>query len=420
MRERIKVFITVFNRFTWLIPLLEDFKKAGCDPVLIDNNSTYPPLLEWYKKCEYPVHFLGKNHLAWAFFTTELYSLYPDRYFLISDSDMDISLVPSDFVGVLFRGLENSSGRVWKCALGYELNDLPLNEVTWSARMANDAQEYNKDEQGFSHCATDLGIALYDRTRRGSNPTREPDWYDSLRAPRPYYCRHLDWYMTPETLRDEDRYYLKEARYFSYLALMNEKMNPFPIRNQWGYSQKTLMELFQEGGEARYHTDKQTQHSYLPVYDKLFEPWKEKRCKVFECGFASGGSLKLWEDYFDHAEILGIDIIGDMMKEVMGVRTSKRVRTVKWNLKDLDVTFFNAFGFIPDIAIDDSSHLLDDQFLFVLRMWDIVNPGGLIIVEDVLRENKDEFLRLGYPYEVVDLSDERPGQGDNILIIYRK
>ena len=420
MNERIKVFITVFNRFAWLIPLLEDFKKAGCDPILIDNNSTYPPLLDWYKTCSLPVHFLGKNHLAWAFFTTELYKLYDDRYFIISDSDMDISKVPDDFVDVLFRGLENSGGRIWKCALGYELDDLPVNAVTQAAYSANIAQESNRNEQGYSRCATDLGIALYDRSRRGSNPTRESDWYDSLRAPRPYYCRHLDWYMTPETLRDEDRYYLKEARYFSYLALMNEKMNPFPIRNQWGYSQKTLMELFQEGGEARYHTDKQTQHSYLPIYDKLFMPWKEKDCKVFECGFASGGFLKLMEDYFDKAEILGIDKIGDLMKEVMGVNTSKRVRTVKLELKELNKGFFESLEFIPDIAIDDSSHVIEDQLTFVNVMWDIVKPGGLIIIEDVLKTNVNEFLRLGLQYEVVDLSDDRPGQLDNILIIFKR
>jgi len=237
----IKVFITVFNRFTWLIPLLEDFKKAGCDPVLIDNNSTYPPMLKWLKTCEYPVHFLGKNHLAWAFFTTELYTLYDDRYFIISDSDMDISKVPSDFVSVLYEGLQSATGRIWKCALGYELGDLPDNSVTEIAIHANMAQESNKNAFGYSHCATDLGIALYDRTRRSDKPTREPDWYESLRAPRPYYARHLDWYMTPETLREEDVYYLEEARYYSYLAMMNKTLNPNPIHNRFDYKPEIIV-----------------------------------------------------------------------------------------------------------------------------------------------------------------------------------
>ena len=230
-----KVFITVFNRFTWMLPLLEDFKKAGLEPILIDNHSTYPPLLEWYKHCEYPVHFLPKNHLAWAFFTTELYKLYDnERYFIISDSDMDISKVPLDWPQVLFEALQRADDPIWKAALGYEIGDLPQNEMTDMAIRANWAQNSNPDSFGFTECATDLGIAMYDRLRRSPTPNKEENWYASVRAPKPYYCRHLDWYMTSETLREEDIYYLKEARYYSYLCLMNSgSQNPIANLHQY-------------------------------------------------------------------------------------------------------------------------------------------------------------------------------------------
>jgi hypothetical protein len=65
------VFVTIWNRYTWAIPLLADFKKAGLTPIIIDNNSTYPPLLEWYEKeCPYKVIRRKNNDGAWAFFIT--------------------------------------------------------------------------------------------------------------------------------------------------------------------------------------------------------------------------------------------------------------------------------------------------------------------------------------------------------------
>jgi hypothetical protein len=229
---RIKVFVTMFNRFTWALPLLRDFERAGCEVILIDNNSTYPPLLEWYKTCPYKVHRMDKNHLAWAFFTTELYQQYiEDRYFIISDSDMDISRVPTDFVDVLFKALESANAPVWKAALPYDIYDLPDNEYTKVAVGANSGQFEYPNEQGYFKCDTDLGIALYDRSRRGDNPTKELNWYASVRLPRPYMCRHLDWYLTEETLREEDRYYFEQAMYYSYGCLWNDKINKHPVKN---------------------------------------------------------------------------------------------------------------------------------------------------------------------------------------------
>lgn len=227
-----KVFITVFNRFSWLIPLAKDFEKARLEVVLIDNASTYPPLLEWYKTCPYKVHFREKNELAWVFFTSELYELYKDdRYFVISDSDMDISRVPEDWLSVLLGGLCSSVNPIWKCALSYETSDLPKNEMTDLAIGANSGQFSKINHAGYFECATDLGIAVYDRSRRGAKPNSETNWYASVRAPRPYTARHLDWYLTEETLREEDRYYFEQAKYYSYGCLWNDKVNKTPVKN---------------------------------------------------------------------------------------------------------------------------------------------------------------------------------------------
>ena len=206
-----KCFITIWNRFSWAIPLCEDFIRGGVEPVLLDNDSTYQPCIEWLSKCPYKVIRMNKNSGPWAFFITDLYREFTDRYFMISDSDQDISRVPSDFVDVLMKGFQETSDNVWKSGLSQEIEDLSDNQ------FARDVYNYEKgywsniNQFGYYKVWMDLGIAIYDKSRRGPYPIHEENWYCAVRSPRPYTSRHLDWYLTPETLREEDIYYLKES-----------------------------------------------------------------------------------------------------------------------------------------------------------------------------------------------------------------
>lgn len=203
------IFITIWNRHSWAIPLCEDFVKAGLTPILIDNASDYHPCVEWLDKCPYKVHRMKENHTAWAFFITELYQEYRDRYFMISDSDQSITGIPSDWVNVLMKGLEfHTEDRIWKSGLSQRIDDLPDNPY------ANEIRDYEKGfytnvtKHGYYKVWMDLGIAIYDRERRGEYPNKEEQWYHAVRSPLPYVSRHLDWYVTLETMRDEDKYYL--------------------------------------------------------------------------------------------------------------------------------------------------------------------------------------------------------------------
>jgi hypothetical protein len=52
-------------------------------------------------------------------------------------------------------------------------------------------------------------------------------------------------------------------------------------------------------------TDKNTTHSYLPLYESLFKNKKETTQNILEIGFQNGGSIKLWRDYFINATWMG-------------------------------------------------------------------------------------------------------------------
>ena len=55
-------------------------------------------------------------------------------------------------------------------------------------------------------------------------------------------------------------------------------------------------------------TDKNTIHSYLPLYQKLLISKKETAKNVLEVGIDRGGSIKLWSDFFTNVNVYGLDI----------------------------------------------------------------------------------------------------------------
>ena len=57
-----KVLIMNYNRLRLSSDLADWVAKRGCEPVFIDNHSTYPPLLDYYNHCPYQVLIMDKNY----------------------------------------------------------------------------------------------------------------------------------------------------------------------------------------------------------------------------------------------------------------------------------------------------------------------------------------------------------------------
>jgi hypothetical protein len=196
-----KCFVTIFNRFSWAVPLCKDLTDAGLEVIIIDNDSTFPPCVEWLKNCPYKIEKMDSNRGPWAYDKTDLCKKYTDRFYFLCDSDISISTVPKDFPEHLMKGLEKSDPEIWKVGLSFEINDLPDNIVTRQAINHEKAFWGNMTPFGFHKAWIDIGCTLHDREKKAH-------WYSALRADRPYTGKHLDWYMTKETLREEDLYFL--------------------------------------------------------------------------------------------------------------------------------------------------------------------------------------------------------------------
>lgn len=206
-----KAFVIMHNRLTWPQKLCSDLAKSGCEVILIDNGSTYPPLLEWYKNCHYKVHYI-KNLGSRSLWLSGIINQYSDRHYIVTDHDLDISELPEDWIKVLMEGFENRS--ITKSGLSLQIDDLPDN------KFANEAKDFEGRFwetmiDGYYSSPIDTTLAIYDRERMSGirfpfdfEDDSHSRFFNAVRSPKPYQAKHLTWYNTPEDITKEEQFYM--------------------------------------------------------------------------------------------------------------------------------------------------------------------------------------------------------------------
>ena len=124
------------------------------------------------------------------------------NYYAVTDSDLDLSSVPTDLLNVLSAGLQKFP-RANKAGLSLELDDLPVSRATTQVREWEAHFWEKRLDSQFFDADVDTTFALY-RAGTGWGGNGGP----AIRTDRPYTARHVPWYMTAETITAEERYYL--------------------------------------------------------------------------------------------------------------------------------------------------------------------------------------------------------------------
>ena len=171
-------------------------------------------------------------------------------------------------------------------------------------------------------------------------------------------------------------------------------------------------------------SDKNTVHSYLDVYQPLFEGKKDSAKNVLEIGISEGGSIKLWYDYFSNANIYGLDIrkIKDVWPEL---RNNKRIFLGCFDA--YESSFFENHllnkNLKFDILIDDGPHTLESMIFFIKNYSKLLELNGILVVEDVASIDWIEPLTNAVPdelkqyIEVYDLRDKKNRYDDILFVI---
>jgi hypothetical protein len=132
-------------------------------------------------------------------------------------------------------------------------------------------------------------------------------------------------------------------------------------------------------------TDKNTTHSYLPLYQTLLGSKKETAKNVLEVGICLGGSIKLWKDFFTNANVYGLDVM-DISSVWEGIRNREDIilhtstdaydeEVFRKNFLDKDIKF--------DFMLDDGPHSLESMVQFIKLYSQILADDGILIIEDV-------------------------------------
>jgi hypothetical protein len=132
-------------------------------------------------------------------------------------------------------------------------------------------------------------------------------------------------------------------------------------------------------------TDKNTLHSYLPLYQKILENKKNTATNVLEIGIWKGGSIKLWNDFFTHATIYGIDILNI---QYIWNTIQNNDKIILYTSSDAYNEEFVNYHFIDknikfDIMLDDGPHTLESMKQFIHLYSKIMTEDGILIIEDV-------------------------------------
>lgn len=237
------VFLIVYNLLTPLQQMVKDIWRMGGIPILIDNQSTYPPLLDWVNEVkdrdDLIYHRMEKNYGPRIVHTMASDKYSPDwqkiqevykeksgeelkrNFVFISDSDLDLSAIPDDGLQVLYKIAQtnmNSLGRRYK-KIGFSLriDDLPDTEAgRYTKQWESHFYQTKRQVAGYYayEALLDTTFQIYMPQLRFTGTFFGP----ALRLAEPYIARHIPWYWTEESLNDEIRYYLSHLEHLDVVC----------------------------------------------------------------------------------------------------------------------------------------------------------------------------------------------------------
>ncbi len=229
------VFVMNWNWLEWTRNQAEYLASCGHEVIIVDNCSTYPALLEWYKTCPYKVistegvTLETYNRFVWEMNLPDL-CCPNDEYYAVTDSDLELNNIPKDFAQVLVADIERSGG-VIKSGFSLRTDDLPDNHYAARYKEGEKNNFLNQDPSGFYDIPIDTTFAVYskDRTKNIDKLWLHPGctvpdsfmdsryFYRSHRSPAPYMARHLPWYLDINNLTEEHLYHISVAKHGSIL-----------------------------------------------------------------------------------------------------------------------------------------------------------------------------------------------------------
>ena len=223
----IPIIIINFNQLFYLKQLISFLEqKKTKNIIIIDNNSSYPPLLDYYNeiKNRVTIHRLNENlgHLVlWK--KRELFKKYTKGFFVLTDADIvPNSNLKEDYLNGLLKMLLKHKTKS-KVGLALKIDDIPNtfilkeNVINWETKFW-----ISEIEKNVFDAEIDTTFALYwPKTDRLINYLY-PSFFNALRIGGDYTATHGGWYVDHNNLTEEQKFYFKTANNSNSWKIDNE------------------------------------------------------------------------------------------------------------------------------------------------------------------------------------------------------
>ena len=193
-------------------------------------------------------------------------------------------------------------------------------------------------------------------------------------------------------------------------------------------------------------------HTYTDIYELLYGGMREHVSLVFECGIGSnskeiignfrdwndqvgkqrnltelhqpGASLRMWEEYFPNARIIGADIDPNIMFSTERIKTGVLDQTKPKSIS----AFWEKIDLVEfDLMIDDGLHTFEAGKCLFENSIERLKVGGHYVIEDVVLSDLQSYSHYfgSRPYNVFQLSLQRtelglPSIHHNSMVIIQK
>lgn len=211
--KEIPIIINNFNRLTSLQLLTNALTSRGYTNIyILDNASTYPPLLEYYKTCPFTVFQLSQNLGFKALWKSPLKRRFCNDYYIYTDSDVvPADYCPNDFIDYFLKELKQHP-LARKVGFSLRINNIP-DFYAHKEKVLKQEKQYYAQPSGkkLYRAPIDTTFALY-RPRVGLSRSRSVEAY---RTAFPYQAEHLPWYNDSANLSEEERYYISQCTHIT-------------------------------------------------------------------------------------------------------------------------------------------------------------------------------------------------------------
>lgn len=213
MNKNIPIIILNRDRLHPLVEQINVLRNKGYTNItIIDNQSTYAPLLEWYSTSNIDVFYNTITQNSNQAFRDLVLLGHPkfieitSNWFVFNDSDIiPLDTVPDNFINDLIEYAIKY--RRTKVGMSIKIDDLDLSYPL-------NAWVHGYESTYWTNGIMDGNVELYphpiDTTFAVHAPNTLPTWSnDTLRVGTPYLVKHAPFYYNPEALPEDEKYYLE-------------------------------------------------------------------------------------------------------------------------------------------------------------------------------------------------------------------